>query len=77
MDATNNWRTLHGRASDHPGMPRTIAFGYVNKVHLTFRLARGTMVATNNCRTLHGRASDPPGMPRNLAFGYVKKNRFI
>jgi len=32
MVVTNNWRTLHGRASVPPGMPRTLAFGYVNKV---------------------------------------------
>jgi len=32
MVVTNNWRTLHGRASVPPGMPRTLAFGYVNKI---------------------------------------------
>jgi len=32
MVVTNNWRTMHGRASVPPGMARTLAFGYVNKV---------------------------------------------
>ena len=46
-------------------MPRTLAFGYVNKfaketlalVHLTLRLARGNNGCFNNWRTLHGRAN--------------------
>jgi gamma-butyrobetaine dioxygenase len=29
---TNNWRTLHGRASVAPGMARTMAFGYLGKI---------------------------------------------
>jgi len=29
---TNNYRTLHGRASVPPGMNRTMAFGYLNKI---------------------------------------------
>lgn len=29
---TNNWRTLHGRASVPAGMARTLVFGYANKV---------------------------------------------
>ena len=32
MVVTNNWRTLHGRVSVPTGMPRTPAFGYVNKL---------------------------------------------
>jgi len=32
MVVTNNWRTLHGRATVPPGMARTMAFGYLNKV---------------------------------------------
>jgi alpha-ketoglutarate-dependent taurine dioxygenase len=28
---TNNWRTLHGRASVPPGMARTMCFGYFNQ----------------------------------------------
>eukprot|EP00443_Scrippsiella_acuminata_P001713 CAMPEP_0115209760 /NCGR_PEP_ID=MMETSP0270-20121206/21900_1 /TAXON_ID=71861 /ORGANISM="Scrippsiella trochoidea, Strain CCMP3099" /LENGTH=552 /DNA_ID=CAMNT_0002623399 /DNA_START=89 /DNA_END=1747 /DNA_ORIENTATION=- len=32
MVVTNNYRTLHGRASVPPGMARTMCFGYVNKI---------------------------------------------
>lgn len=32
MIVTNNWRTLHGRATIPPGMKRTMCFGYVNKI---------------------------------------------
>jgi trimethyllysine dioxygenase len=32
MVVTNNHRTLHGRATVPPGMARTMAFGYLNKI---------------------------------------------
>jgi len=32
MVVTNNYRTLHGRASVPPGMARTMCFGYVTKI---------------------------------------------
>jgi len=39
---TNNWRTLHGRASVPPGMARTMCFGYFNQqlVENRYRLLR-------------------------------------
>lgn len=47
---TNNWRTLHGRASVPPGMARTMAFGYVNKtiVENRYRLLKQNKIEHNN-----------------------------
>jgi len=43
---TNNWRTMHGRASIPPGMARTMVFAYVGKVLVEnrYRLLRQNQV---------------------------------
>jgi len=50
MIVTNNWRTLHGRATVPPGMKRTMCFGYVNKVLVEnrYRLLRQLQVERAN-----------------------------
>jgi len=50
MVVTNNYRTLHGRASVPPGMARTMAFGYVNKILVEnrYRLLRQTQTMRSN-----------------------------
>lgn len=48
--ATNNWRTMHGRAVVPPGMARTMCFSYVNKtlVENRYRLLKQNQVERDN-----------------------------